>query len=90
MSIIEQKKVIRSEMRQRRQSLKSHQLHEAAEGLQQQLSRLLSADDYPVALYLSFDSELNTQSFIDHAWQPRDVLHKPTKRQFPPRLPRGP
>lgn len=65
MSIIEQKKHIRQQMRALRQSLSQEQLLEASSDLSNQLKQLLTMDDYPLAMYLSFDSELSTESFLN-------------------------
>ena len=64
---MEQKKQIRQHMRQRRQGLSEGQLLDASVGLSNQLEQLLSADDYPLAIYLSFDSELGTDTYLSKA-----------------------
>ena len=67
MSIMEQKKQIRQQMRQLRQGLEQAQLQDASVGLCDQLEQLLTPGDYPLAIYQSFDSELGTDTFLSKA-----------------------
>ncbi len=67
MSLMEHKQTLRQQMRRQRQNLTHEQVLSAAIGVSDQLDDLLADDDYPLAIYLSFDNELDTGPFINRA-----------------------
>ena len=77
MSAVEQKKVIRERMRSQRQQLTADQHTQAANGLLQTLSGNLQSTDFPLAIYLTFDGELDTQPLIEFAWRSGHDIYLP-------------
>ena len=77
MSAVEQKKVIRERMRSQRQQLTADQQAQAATGLLNILSKHLQSADYPLAIYLTFDGELDTHPLIEFAWQSGYEIYLP-------------
>ncbi len=77
MSAVEKKKVIREQMRSQRQQLTAEQRSQAADELLNILSQALSDNDFPMAMYLPFDGELDTHPFIEQAWQAKRQIYLP-------------
>ena len=68
MTILEQKQAIRQQMRASRQALTAEEHRLCAAQLLALFRSYLTDEDFPLALYLSVDGELDTQPLIQDCW----------------------
>ena len=77
MSILEQKQAIRQQMRVSRRALTEEKHRQHAGDLLARFRASLTDDDFPLALYLSVDGELDTYPLILDCWANKRSIYLP-------------